>query len=206
MDAREYLADPCGSASLAFWKAERVAVPDNMRIVRDDEFDAARFSPWRDERYFKLCRELTDTKAPALPEGYLPADADPAALARHICACYDAEGVTAAELEEYRAHPVYDPSLWLAVAEREGGAIVASGIAELDRRIGEGVLEWIQVSPAHRRRGLGAYIVRELLHRMKNAGAVFATVSGKADSASNPLSLYNACGFGDKVVWHILRK
>ena len=29
---------------------------------------------------------------------------------------------------------------------------VATGIAELDTRIGEGILEWIQVSPKYRRR------------------------------------------------------
>ena len=40
---------------------------------------------------------------------------------------------------------------------------MATGIAELDREIGEGVLEWIQVSKDYRRRELGSYLVCELL-------------------------------------------
>jgi GNAT superfamily N-acetyltransferase len=202
-DAGAYLADPCGASALPFWKTESIVVPEHMRVVRDDLFDAAQYAAWRDERYFKLRCDLSTLEKPVLPAGYGFSSPNTEAYARHICDCYDAEGVTAAELEAYRLHPVYDPRLWIAVASRDGG-IAASGIAELDPRIGEGVLEWIQVSPAHRRRGLGAFVVCELLRRMKESGAIFATVSGKLDSASNPLALYEACGFENKAVWHIL--
>lgn len=205
MDASEYRKDPCGASALPLWKAERIAVPDNMRVVRDDAYDAAQYAAWHDTRYFKLRHDLKNLEKPALPDGYEPISPDAAALARHICACYDEEGVTAEELEAYRAHPVYDGTLWLALAA-DGGEIAASGIAELDKRIGEGVLEWIQVSRAYRRQGLGAFVVRELLRRMKQSGAAFATVSGKLDGKTNPLALYEACGFGDRTVWHILTK
>ncbi|MBO4914728.1 MAG: GNAT family N-acetyltransferase [Oscillospiraceae bacterium] len=205
MDAKDYLADPCGASSLSFWKTERVVVPENMRIMRDDLFDAAQYAAWHDERYFKLRCELSERKRPALPAGYELICPDTEAYARHICGCYDAEGVSAAELEAYRAHDVYDPALWVAVAA-PGGELAASGVAELDTRIGEGVLEWIQVSPSHRRRGLGTFVVCELLRRMKENGAAFATVSGKLNSASDPLALYEVCGFRDAVVWHILTK
>lgn len=204
MNAEAYLADPCGASSLPFWKTGRIAVPEQTRIVRDDAYDAAAYAAWRDERFFKLRRALTDVKIPALPDGYRLADIGAAEYARHIGACYEKESVTAAELDGYRTHPVYDPALWVALAT-EGGEIAATGIAELDARIGEGVLEWIQVSPAHRRKGLGAFVVNELLWRMK-ARAAFATVSGRLDNRTNPLALYEACGFGDKVVWHILTK
>ena len=36
---------------------------------------------------------------------------------------------------------------------------VALGIAELDQEVREGMLEWIQVLPSYRRRGLGCGIV-----------------------------------------------
>ncbi len=51
----------------------------------------------------------------------------------------------------------------------------ATGIAEFDVRIGEGILEWIQVSPEYRNRGLGAFVVNELLYRMQGK-AGFVTV------------------------------
>lgn len=43
----------------------------------------------------------------------------------------------------------------LAVRDDYKERIVATGIVELDREIGEGVLKWIQVSKDYRRRGLG---------------------------------------------------
>ncbi len=85
------------------------------------------------------------------------------------------------------------------------GDIVATGIAEMDREIGEGVLEWVQVSKAHRGCGLGGYIVMELLWRMKDA-ARFATVSGRCKNPTNPEGLYRKCGFAGSDVWHILRR
>ncbi len=206
MDTKDYLQNPCGASSLPFWKTERITVPENMRVLRDGDHAVAQYAAWHDERYFKLRHDLKDTERPVLPDGYFLADADAATFASHIGDCYDEERVTATELEAYRTHPVYDSTLWLALAERGSGAIVASGVAELDRRIGEGIIEWIQVSPACRRQGLGAFVVRELLWRMKEGGAVFATVSGKMDSRSKPLALYEACGFGGKAVWHVLTK
>jgi len=83
--------------------------------------------------------------------------------------------------------------------------VAASGIAELDRDCGEGVLEWIQVSEQHRRRGLGVYLVNELLWRMKDL-ARFVTVSGRCGNLNNPEGLYRKCGFTGDDVWHILRK
>ena len=81
----------------------------------------------------------------------------------------------------------------------------ASGIAELDTDIKEGILEWIQVSPEYRGKGLGKFIVNELLWRMRDK-ADFVTVSGKVDNPTNPRELYKTCGFADEEIWHVLRK
>ena len=48
------------------------------------------------------------------------------------------------EAEQYEAPCLLCRSL-AAVEDCQTGAIVAAGIAELDRELGEGVLEWIQV-------------------------------------------------------------
>ena len=85
------------------------------------------------------------------------------------------------------------------------GELAATGIAELDREIGEGILEWIQVSEDCRGRGLGRYLVSELLWRMRGR-ALFATVSGQCNNPSQPERLYRGCGFTGDDVWHVLRK
>lgn len=102
-----------------------------------------------------MIHTLKSIPEPVLPAEYELTSANADELASHIEACYESEGVTGAELHAYAQRPVYDAELWVAVRERKTGRIAASGIGELDGRIGEGVLEWIQTSPAHRRRGLG---------------------------------------------------
>jgi GNAT superfamily N-acetyltransferase len=71
--------------------------------------------------------------------------------------------------------------------------------------MGEGILEWIQVSEGYRRRGLGSFLVKELLWRMQGK-VKFATVSGQCDSPSCPERLYRSCGFTGQDVWHVLHK
>lgn len=88
---------------------------------------------------------------------------------------------------------------------RESGKIAGTGIAEFDAQMGEGILEWIQVSPECRGRGIGTYLVAELLHRIA-AKAEFATVSGQVRNPSEPEKLYRKCGFTGNDVWHVLRK
>ncbi len=202
MEKETYLADPCGASSLPFWKTEEIRIPEGMSVIREDRFDAERHTG-ADEPYFKLVHRLEEIPRAGLPAGFSAAACGTDEFARHIRACYAEEGVTAAELEAYRRRPVFDPDLWIAIRDGEG-RIAASGIAELDTRIGEGCLEWIQVSPEYRRRGLGRYIVCELLRRMKDRAA-FATVSGRVNNGDNPLALYLSCGFGHPVIWHITR-
>ncbi|MGN0628125.1 MAG: GNAT family N-acetyltransferase [Oscillospiraceae bacterium] len=93
----------------------------------------------------------------------------------------------------------------MLIKDIEYGKTAACGIADFDREIGELVLEWIQVLPEYRRRGLGKMLVNELLCRMGNR-AKFATVSGRADSPSNPEALYRKCGFAGNDVWHVLHR
>ena len=126
-------------------------------------------------------------------------------MSRHIAFCYDKERASEDELFAYRQRPTYSPDLWLAILDETTGEIIASGIAEVDRDIREGVLEWIQVSPTYRRRGWGRIIVKELLYRMTGR-ADFATVSGKLNDPSDPRAVYESCGFGGEAVWHVLHK
>lgn len=198
-----YRADPCRASSLSFRKTEETVIPENMTVLREDQFDASECKGM-DEPYFKLVHRLTEVECPELPAPFAVVRGSVGDFARHIGECYTEEGVTAEELAEYTHRPGYDPDLWIAVADTMNGRIVASGIAETDSRIGEGSLEWIQVSPEYRRKGLGWYIVCELLRRMRGKVGL-ATVSGRLNHPDNPLALYRSCGFTDCVIWHVIR-
>ncbi|MBR5760587.1 MAG: GNAT family N-acetyltransferase [Lachnospiraceae bacterium] len=202
MRADDYLANPCEASSLPFWKAETVQIPKNIKVIRDDEFNVERCAG-NDERYFKLIHDMKIVEKTHLSEQFEVVKCGTESYVNHINGCYVKEGISTEELKEYKNRRVYDPDLWIAVADKATGQIVATGIAELDTRIGEGILEWIQVSPQYRRKGLGKFVVRELLWRMKDK-ASFAVVSGKVDSESKPMALYRACGFKNPVIWHVI--
>ena len=192
---QQYLSDPCATASIPYWKAKLIAVPEGMLILHCAEFDAEKYTEYVDEPYFRLKHDLQGLSAPVLPDCFSTCPATPEDFALHIIKCYNGIGVSAEELRRYSERPVYNPALWLAVKADRTGEIVASGIAELDREIGEGVLEWIQVTKKYRGLGLGSFVVLELLWRMKGI-AKFATVSGQT---SVPGGAHLECS-GDKVL------
>ena len=201
---RDYLSDPCAASSLPFWKTEQMQLPANLSVYREDQFNEAACAGM-DTPYFRMIHTLKSIPEPVLPAEYELTSANADELASHIQACYDSEGVTGAELHAYTQRPVYDAELWIAVRERKTGRIAASGIGELDGRIGEGVLEWIQTSPVHRRKGLGKFEVCELLRRLSKK-ADFVTVSGRMNNPHEPYALYRACGFSHPVIWHVVRQ
>ena len=201
----QYLANPCKASSIPYRKAKSITIPEGMKILHQEEFNDAENRHFVDEPYFRLIHNLKGLAKPVLPQGYSLCTATLSEYAAHINSCYEGIGITEEELRSYTLRAVYDAALWLAVKDERTGNIVATGIAELDREIGEGVLEWIQVSHGHRGKGLGRYIVLELLRRMKDK-VDFATVSGQCNNATNPEKLYRKCGFTGNDVWHILRK
>ena len=202
MNAQEYVKDPCGASSLPFWKTEQLEIPAHISVIRDDRFSAATCSG-TDEPYFKLVHTLEQLEHPPLTGPFEAVQCEVTDYARHIHECYVSEGISCEGLFACQKRPVYDPDLWIAVRDQANRRIVATGIADLDQRIGEGILEWIQVSPDYRRRGLGRYIVCELLRRMWGK-ARFVTVSGRLNNPCNPLKLYRSCGFVNLVIWHIV--
>lgn len=204
MTVEEYKRDPCGASSLSFWKTEQIAPPPSIAIYRDDAFDENR-CPGEDTPYFKLIHDLKNVRQPAPPAGYTLTGIRPEELASHIRKCYQAEYVTDAEMEAYTRREVYDKDLWITLRESATGEIAASGLGELDTRIGEGTLDWIQISPDFRRKGLGKFVVCELIQRLSKK-ASFVTVSGRMDNPGNPFGLYLSCGFTNPVIWHIVRK
>ena len=205
VDLNEYLHNPCGVSSVPYWKTKTISIPSNMKILYQNDYCAADYNDYMDEPYFRLIHDLERLPVAVLPEGYSLCEVSLAELAAHIRSCYVSASVTEAQLLDYRNRPVFDTSLWIAVRHDLSGQIVASGIGELDRELGEGVLEWIQVSADHRRCGLGRFVVSELLRRMKDK-ADFVTVSGQCYNQTCPERLYRSCGFTGDHIWHILSK
>lgn len=204
MERETYLADPCRASSLPFWKTNSVTVPAGLLILREDDPRLDKLSrSYIDTPYFKLIHPMRQIERSALPDGFRFITPNETILSEHIASCYPSERASASELSSYRLHPTYAPDLWLAILDDMTNAVVASGIAELDGDIREGVLEWVQVSPEYRRQGFGQLIVKELLSRLQDR-ADFVTVSGKQNDPSNPRALYERCGFDDGAIWHVL--
>lgn len=204
-DINSYKAAPTRAAALAFFKEEQFRVPENMRIVGDDEFSWDDLCSYTDEPYFKLYHDLKNIKSPRIPADFCLFDGGADDYYEHILRCYPDISITKDTVIAYKNSPQYDEGLFIMLKERLTGDTAASGIALIDRRIGEGVLDWIQVSPEYRRRGLGKFVVLTLLSRLKGS-AEFATVSGRLNDENNPMRLYENCGFTNAYIWHILTK
>ena len=136
MRAEEYLKDPCRVSSLPFWKTEQLILPRGVTVIRDDLYIAER-NGGTEEPYFKLVHRLETLCPPKLPDSFRIVPCEPEGFARHIRECYAEEGVNADELRACARRPDYDPELWIAVEDETNGRIAASGIADLDARIGE---------------------------------------------------------------------
>ena len=200
----QYLTNPCKTSSIPFWKAKSIVIPAGVKILHQKDFRESDFLQYIDEPYFRLRHDLMGLSEPEMPEGYSFYKASLEEFAEHINSCYDDICMTVEELRRYTSRAVYDAALWVAVRDLTGN-IVATGIAELDCEIGEGSLEWIQVSEGQRGKGLGRYIVSKLLWQLKEK-ADFVTVSGQCSNPTKPEMMYRKCGFTGSDVWHILRK
>ena len=168
---------------------------------------AARFGQGRS--YFRLIHHHERLAAPSLPPGFAVRPAEPqreaALIADVIDRCYADLQPSPATVSAWTAHPTYWQGLWVWLWDTSGAQPAALGIAELDQRIGEGSLEWIQVLPRYRGRGLGAALVALLLARLAPL-ASFTTVSGRQRPEGGPEGFYRRAGFGGSDVWHLLQR
>lgn len=203
----DYLRNPCRTSSIPYWKCKCISVPPNMRIVHQDDYEACKCQGWNDTVYFRLLHPLTAIPAISCTGiAFCVVEINSIdSLVRHINNCYTDLQVSKEQMLGYTKTAAYCPNLWLFAKDASSGEILGSGIADYDEETRELILEWIQVLPVHRRKGVGQGIVNELLRR-RPPNASFATVSGKADSISHPETLYRRCGFSGQDYWHILSK
>jgi ribosomal protein S18 acetylase RimI-like enzyme len=126
-------------------------------------------------------------------------------IAELINNCYPGMQLTSETILGWVKHPVFLSELWLWVIDESNGKPVALGIAEFDKNIREGSLEWIQVLPEYHGLGLGKWICTELLHRLVEI-ADFTTVSGEVNNDTHSDILYRKLGFQGEDVWWVFRR
>lgn len=199
MTIEEYIKDPCKASSLPYWKTISYQIPDNIKVELE-EYNKK--SNQTCEKYFKVIHHLDNIENPRVPEGFTLTNISIKEYVSHINSCYDDIRISVEELKEYKNHKVYNETLWIAIKDMKNNKIVATGIGEMDSLVKEGILEWIQVSKEYRRQGFGKHIVNEFLSRMKDK-VKFVTVSGRLSNKTNPLALYENCGFTNKQIWNV---
>ena len=69
MQIEEYRKDPCRALSIPWWKNKGLTVPEQIRIVHQEEFRPSDWPGYRDERYFRLIHRGGERSAPVCPEG-----------------------------------------------------------------------------------------------------------------------------------------
>lgn len=203
MERNEYLTDPCGKLSIPYWKAKTLVIPDSIKIIHCRNW-SGQYSNY--QRFFRIMHDLKDLCPIDFDYDTLSVDYQAADLAEMINASYSHENIVVTEKEilEWRQHETFREDLCICI-NADDGKMIASGIAEFDEICREGIIEWVQVLPEYRKRGLGKKIVDALLRRLKGIGADFVTVSGNLDNSSDPLKLYRKCGFTGDDIWYICR-
>ena len=204
---QEYWEDPCGLLSIPYWKHIRMTIPPHITILHRRDCPPEGLAGYRDQVYFRLIHDLKAIPEVSLTgfrlENTSPEDA--ALIARIINGSYRDIRVTEAQVRAMADSPAYCPALWVLVREEESGEAAGCAMGEFDPKSGEMSIEWVQVLPNFRRRGLGQTLVSQLLRRAPD-GTRFATVSGQVDNPTNPEGLYRRCGFTGTNYWHIFTK
>ena len=196
----EYLLNPCGTLSIPYWKYQTIRMPSNIKIIHGRSFNN-QFN--KIQRYFRLLHKLESIDIPKIKVEIINLNTDKTSLINMINKCYKGQNISVNENDilKWCNHPTYNNRLWIKI--EKDGLIIASGIAEYDTEINEGILEWIQVLPEYQYKGYGKIIVNSLLIALKNLGAKFTTVSGDLDNNTKPEKLYRSCGFTGDDIWYI---
>lgn len=204
---QEYIENPCGTLSIPYWKAKTFKLPKHMKIVHEDDFNDSYLLDYKDVPYFRLVHPMGDISE-KVDDRYGIKTAsilDIETIVHIINKSYVDIQVTHDQIQSYTDTEVYREDLWILVYDTDTNEVVGCGIADFDKEVEEGVLEWIQVLPEHRHKGVGRIVVNELLYRMRDT-TKFVTVSGQVHNGSNPEGLYRKCGFTGADIWHILYK
>lgn len=203
----DYKRNPCGGSSIPYWKAKSLTIPSAMKIVHSNEFDEKLLDHYFDRKFFRLYHDLSNIPEIPVPEMKLEVIQPNRTneLVDMINRSYAHSEIRVSEdsVRRLTATEVYCPELWIGAVLNE--KLVGSILCDFDKEVGEAVVEWLQVLPEYRGRGIASALVCRALTVMSGF-ADFATVSGECDNTTNPESVYRRCGFTGNDVWHILNE
>ncbi|MFA5560927.1 MAG: GNAT family N-acetyltransferase [Acholeplasmataceae bacterium] len=202
MNIKEYLKDPCGSLSIPYWKSKIMLTPNKIKIYHENDFSYNSNDFIRIDKYFRLIHTLKNTpnKQADIIDIDLQNDLDEIVQMINLSYVNEDISVSIKDVHKWLNNPTFNNSLWIKIILNQ--KMIASGIAEYDPNTEEGIIEWIQVLPEYQGKGFGRKIVKELLYRLSKL-AKFVTVSGRLGNISNPLKLYQDCGFTGNDIWYI---
>ena len=204
---KEYKKNPCRSFSIPYWKAKGISIPKGIKIVHGSEFDEKLLKEYADKRFFRLKHDLENIPQYEVAEIAFEVISPNRIgdLTEMINCSYTHSDVhvTAEHIRSLTATKVYCPELWIGAVTN--GKLIGSIICDFDREVGEGIIEWLQVLPEFRGRGIASALTCKALKDMSGF-AEFATVSGECDNTTDPERVYRKCGFNGDDVWHILNK
>ncbi len=202
-----YKKNPCRVSSIPYWKAKSLTVPSDIKIIHSIEFDKKLLDNYFDRRFFRLIHNLSNIPELNIPEIKLEVIQSNRTneLVDMINSSYAHSGIRVSEdyVRSLTATQVYCPELWIgAFLDRK---IIGSIICDFDIEVGEAIIEWLQVLPEYRGRGIASALTCKALKKM-SIFADFATVSGECDNMTKPERVYRYCGFEGNDVWHILNE
>lgn len=207
----EYRMNPCRLSAIPYWKARTFKIPSNTSVIHDEEYNFNPSSSTVDTLYFRLKHNLKSVELIPLDKMFEYRNVDIASIidlkdiVSIINKSYTDIQVDLEQVISWTKLKVFDENLWIFIIDTNTQEPVGLGIAEWDKEVSEGMLEWIQVLPEYRGNRLGQAIVTKLLVSL-SSHVDFVTVSGQLDNKTNPEKLYRKCGFEGKDIWHIIAK
>jgi GNAT superfamily N-acetyltransferase len=205
-----YKMDPCRVSSLPYWKIRTFKIPNNISVIHDEDYNIKIDNRWIDTQYFRFKHDLQSVELFPLDKMFEFREVDInnikdlQEVVNIINKCYIDIQVDLNQVTNWTESEVFNKNLWEFIIDISTQKPVALGIAELDKSVHEGMLEWIQVLPEYRKCKLGQAIVMKLLVNLIDK-ADFVTVSGQVNNITNPERLYRKCGFEGNDIWHILK-
>lgn len=202
---KEYKENPCGAFSIPYWKAKDMVVPDNIRIIHNNKFDEALLKDFNVKKYFRLFHNLKN-----IPDFNVSGIEIKIISLNQIKELTELINVSYTHTDVYVSTDyiksltdtnVYCPKLWLGAFSSD--KLIGSIICDYDKEIGEGIIEWLQVLPEYRGKGIASVLTIKALNKMSEF-AEFATVSGECDNITNPEKVYRKCGFVGNDIWYVL--
>lgn len=166
-------------------------------------------SNWRKSRFFKLHKAIpTDSESQIYDSCFKSVEVDNTeiqSVLEFLNKCYSDMNLSIDMIQNWRKENVFRPELWRWAIDINTGEKIGLGIAQFDSSIGEGILDWIQVLPDRRGKGVGSFVIREIEKSFPQSVS-FITVSGDFDNQNNPNRLYSKCGYNGNVIWNVYRK